>query len=91
MTETKENDTVYCRPGLMFTLKMRNQIRKLFIRERRKQGLSLEEVSSGSGIPVERLARLEDHRKHLSWYILDKLMCFYRKKIEMRLVDWDKE
>ncbi|MBO5442012.1 MAG: helix-turn-helix domain-containing protein [Alphaproteobacteria bacterium] len=91
MTQTEETNVVYCKPGYTIRAKIKYGLRQLIIYERRQHGVSSEEVSQAIGIPATKLKEIEQHKKHLNWYILDRLLRYYRKQIEIKLVDLDRD
>ena len=83
MTEMEETGAVYCTPGYTIKLKLKVKLRQLIMRERRKSGVALEDIGRQIGVSPEKLKALEDYHKLVNWFILDRLLHFYHKKIEL--------
>lgn len=90
MSQTEETGAVYCKPAYTIKLQLKFKLRDLVTRERQLRGISWEEISRNIGIPATRLTEIGKHRKYLNWYILNRLLCYYHKQLEIRLVDMDK-
>ncbi len=90
MTEIKDTGVICCKPGYTMKTKLKSRLYRLIIREYHQRGIPWEKVSQVTGIIPKRLIEMETQRKHISWYQLDRLLHFYHKQIEIRLVDLDK-
>ena len=91
MTQTEETGAIRCRPGYTMKMKLKNKLYRLIVREYYRQGIPWQKVGRDIGIPAERLEEMATQNKLLNWYILDRLLHFYHKQIEIRLVDLDKD
>ena len=90
MTEITEPDVIRCKPGYTLKVKLKDRLNRLIVRESHQRGVPWEDVGRVVGIPAIRLEEMEKYRKPISWCMLDRLLHFYHKQIEIRLVDLDK-
>ena len=87
MIMTKEEHNKFSRCGRFLQLDVEKDIGRLLLDERLKRGLQVDEICNYTKIKQLTVESTELGRCRLRWCAVAWLLMYYRKKLEIRLVD----
>lgn len=90
MFKTADKIQKYNIKGALLSKCVQREVGKIFFEERCRRQITLDEIKETTELARWRVARLEQGCK-LNWCVLAMLLEFYKKKLDVRLIDEKQE
>lgn len=86
-TEIKRDKDIGAYMNRVLNVKLAGLLRA----ERLKRGLTYHDIAKEIGIRTKDVARVEHGREKVYWGVMGKLLCYFRKRVVLELIDMDKD